>query len=80
MLSGPLLPVPDVALAERCSPSPRNNAVLRAQDAKDGSDLWTNDTKVRTGGTPMTHRINSKRYIAIAVGSGSDASLIVFAL
>ncbi len=56
------------------------DAAIHALDAKDGSDLWTYDTRVRTGGTPMTYMINGKQYIAIAVGSGNDTSLMVFTL
>lgn len=56
------------------------DAAFHALDAKDGKDLWTFDTKVRTGGTPMTYMINGKQYVVIAVGSGSDASLMVFTL
>ena len=56
------------------------DAAFHALDAKDGSDLWTYDTRVRTGGTPMTYMVNGKQYVVIAVGSGSDASLMVFTL
>jgi quinoprotein glucose dehydrogenase len=56
------------------------DAAFHALDAKDGSDLWTYDTKGATGGTPMTYMIGGKQYVAIAVGSGSQASLMVFGL
>ncbi|WP_263409059.1 pyrroloquinoline quinone-dependent dehydrogenase [Terriglobus tenax] len=56
------------------------DAAFHALDGKDGKDLWTYDTKVRTGGTPMIYMINGRQYIAIAVGSGDTASLMVFTL
>jgi quinoprotein glucose dehydrogenase len=56
------------------------DTAFHALDAKDGSDLWSFDTKYRTGGTPMTYMINGKQYIAITVGSGDHTSLMVFSL
>lgn len=56
------------------------DAAFHALDVVDGKDLWTFGTKVRTGGTPMTYMIGGKQYIAIAVGSGDSASLMVFTL
>jgi glucose dehydrogenase len=56
------------------------DTAFHALDALDGKDLWTFDTKVRTGGTPMSYMIGGKQYIAIAVGSGDSASLMVFTL
>jgi quinoprotein glucose dehydrogenase len=56
------------------------DAAFHALDASNGSDLWTYDTKVRTGGTPMTYMIHGKQYVVIAVGSGADQSLMVFTL
>lgn len=56
------------------------DTAFHALDAADGNDLWTFDTRVRTGGTPMTYMIAGKQYIAIAVGSGDNASLMVFTL
>ncbi|SEB48650.1 pyrroloquinoline quinone-dependent dehydrogenase [Terriglobus roseus] len=56
------------------------DTAFHALDEKDGTDLWSFDTKVRTGGTPMTYMINGKQYVAITVGSGDDTSLMVFTL
>jgi quinoprotein glucose dehydrogenase len=56
------------------------DTAFHALDAKDGKDLWSFDTKYRTGGTPMTYMINGKQYIAITIGSGDHTSLMVFSL
>ena len=56
------------------------DTAFHALDVRDGRDLWSYDTKVRTGGTPMTYMIDGKQYVAIAVGSGETMSLMVFSL
>jgi quinoprotein glucose dehydrogenase len=54
------------------------DAAFHALDGKDGKDLWSFDTKYRTGGTPMTYMVKGKQYVAITVGSGDQTSLMVF--
>jgi quinoprotein glucose dehydrogenase len=54
---------------------------LHAVDTANGADLWTFALGRRTTGTPMTYRSKSGRQlVAIASGTGRDATLTVFAL
>jgi quinoprotein glucose dehydrogenase len=53
---------------------------LHAVDKKNGEDIWTYPFPRRTSGTPMTFMYQGKQYVVIATGSGSESTLIAFAL
>ena len=54
---------------------------LHAVDIANGADLWTYALGRRATATPMTYRSKSGRqFVAIASGTGRDATLTVFAL
>jgi glucose dehydrogenase len=57
------------------------DGALHAVDAASGRDLWTAPLPRRTTATPMTYRArNGRQYVVIAIGSGSNAELVAFAL
>ena len=54
---------------------------LHAIDKTNGKDLWKGTLPARSYGTPMTYRTRTGRQVVvIAVGQGSDAALVAFAL
>jgi quinoprotein glucose dehydrogenase len=57
------------------------DTALHAVDTANGADLWSFPLGRRTTATPMTYRARSGRqFVAIANGTGRDATLTVFAL
>jgi quinoprotein glucose dehydrogenase len=57
------------------------DASLHAVDTANGADLWACPLGRRATGTPMTYRSKSGRqFVAIASGTGRDATLTVFTL
>lgn len=54
---------------------------LYAFDKQTGAEVWRYDLPRRTGATPMTYQTSSGRqFVVIATGSGTDQSLVAFAL
>ena len=54
---------------------------LHAVDTANGQDPWSFPLGRRTGATPMTYRTgNRKQFVAIASGSGANATLSAFTL
>ena len=54
---------------------------LHAVDTANGADLWTFALGRRATATPMTYRSkDGRQFVAIASGTGRDATLTVFAL
>jgi len=57
------------------------DSALYAIDKSTGEELWTYPLPRRTTGTPMTYLgPDGRQYVVIATGSGSDATLVAFAL
>jgi quinoprotein glucose dehydrogenase len=57
------------------------DAALYAFDKSTGAEIWHKDLPRRTGATPMTYQTRSGRqFVVIATGSGTDQSLVAFAL
>jgi quinoprotein glucose dehydrogenase len=57
------------------------DGAFHAYDSDSGQELWKIALTRRSSGTPMTYRAsNGVQFVAIAVGSRTDAELIVFAL
>ena len=57
------------------------DGALHAYDANDGREVWKAALPRRSSATPMTYRArNGTQYVAIAVGSRTDAELLAFAI
>jgi len=54
--------------------------VLRAYDKSSGAVIREFDLPLPPGGTPMSYMAEGRQYVTVAVGAGSDARLMSFAL
>ncbi len=59
---------------------PPEPAMFRAFDKATGEVVWEKELPVRPAASPMTYLHLGRQFIAMAIGSGTEAELIAFAL
>ena len=74
---GDPVPLAGRPLSPRLEPEP---PMLRAFDKTNGELVWETTLPQRPAASPMTFLHQGKQYIAMAVGSGTDAEVIAYAL
>jgi quinoprotein glucose dehydrogenase len=74
--AGEALQVGDRPLT-RLAPEP---PMLRAFDKATGALVWERELPLRPAAAPMTYRHEGRQFIVLAIGGGTEAALVAFAL
>ena len=59
---------------------PRSTPKFRAFDKKTGEVVWEKELPLTPAASPMTYSFGGKQFIVLAVGGGSQAELVAYAL